>query len=167
MYVYIYIYTHNYTHHLSVSTPVVFAGTKLWHPWPLSRIPVLMPVSVKKHSSREEGPWGQDLSRHHIWGRRAVFDAGSYGKGSRKRSMFVHRHQQTPVRHVWNPKCSVAHMGDWVTGFSGKAPYRDMRGFAGSGKATAIWSFRHCEPAACILCLAGANMRLSLICGFP
>ena len=37
----------------------------------------------------------------------------------------------------------------------------------GSGDATAIWSFRHCKPAACILGLTGANMRLSLICGFP
>ena len=37
----------------------------------------------------------------------------------------------------------------------------------GSGKATAIWSFRHCKPAACILGLTGASMRLSLICGFP
>ena len=36
-----------------------------------------------------------------------------------------------------------------------------------SGKSTAIWSFRHCKPAACILGLAGADMRLSLICGFP
>ena len=36
----------------------------------------------------------------------------------------------------------------------------------GSGKATAIWSFRHCKPAACILGLTGASMRLSLICGF-
>ena len=33
----------------------------------------------------------------------------------------------------------------------------------GSGKATAIWSFRHCKPAACIPVLNGANMRLSLV----
>ena len=37
----------------------------------------------------------------------------------------------------------------------------------GSGKASAIWSFRHCKPAACILGLAGAKMQLSLICGSP
>ena len=46
----------------------------------------------------------------------------------------------------------------------------DMPGDArvcGSREATAIWSFRHCKPAACILGLTGANMRLSLICGFP
>ena len=28
-------------------------------------------------------------------------------------------------------------------------------------------AFRHCKAAACILGLTGANMRLSLICGFP
>ena len=55
----------------------------------------------------------------------------------------------------------------WVTGSSGKAPYRKMRGFAGRKKTTAIWSLRHCKPAACILGPTGANMRLSLICGFP
>ena len=32
-----------------------------------------------------------------------------------------------------------------------------------SGEATAIWSFRHCKPAACILRLTGANMWLSLM----
>ena len=37
----------------------------------------------------------------------------------------------------------------------------------GSGEATAIWSSRHCKPAACILGLAGASMRLSLKCGLP
>ena len=37
----------------------------------------------------------------------------------------------------------------------------------GSGKATAIWSFRHYKPAACIPDITGANMRRSLICGFP
>ena len=37
---------------------------------------------------------------------------------------------------------------------------------SGSGEATAIWSPRHCKPAACILGLTGANMQLSLICGF-
>ena len=37
----------------------------------------------------------------------------------------------------------------------------------GSGKATAIRSFRHCKPAACSLGLTEANVRLSLICGFP
>ena len=36
-----------------------------------------------------------------------------------------------------------------------------------SGEATAIWSFRHCKPAARILGLTGANVRLSLMCGFP
>ena len=34
----------------------------------------------------------------------------------------------------------------------------------GSREAAAIWSFRHCKPAACILGLTGADMRLSLIC---
>ena len=38
---------------------------------------------------------------------------------------------------------------------------------SGSGEATAIWSFRHSKPAARILGLTVANMRLSLICGFP
>ena len=38
---------------------------------------------------------------------------------------------------------------------------------SGSGKATVIWSFRHCKSAACILGLTGANMRLSLMCGSP
>ena len=37
----------------------------------------------------------------------------------------------------------------------------------GRGEATAIWSIRRCKPAACILGLTGANMRLPLICGFP
>ena len=45
--------------------------------------------------------------------------------------------------------------------------YFNVGRVCGSGKATAIWSFRHCKPAACILGLPGANMRLSLICGFP
>ena len=36
-----------------------------------------------------------------------------------------------------------------------------------SREAAAIWSSRHCKPAACILGLTGANLRLSLTCGFP
>ena len=56
--------------------------------------------------------------------------------------------------HIYNVYVS------WVTRFSGKTVYREMRRFAGWEKATAIWSFRHCEPAACILGLTG-------ICGFP
>ena len=48
----------------------------------------------------------------------------------------------------------------WVTGFSGKPAYREMRGFAGRDKQP--------QPAACILGLTGANiMRLSLRCRFP
>ena len=39
--------------------------------------------------------------------------------------------------------------------------------FRGLGKATAIRSFRHCEPAACILGLTGATVPLSPVCGFP
>ena len=52
----------------------------------------------------------------------------------------------------------------WVTGSSGKAPYREMRRVCGSGEA-AVWSFGQSKPAACILGLTGANMRLSLISG--
>ena len=38
----------------------------------------------------------------------------------------------------------------------------------GSGEASAIWSLRHCKPAACILGLIGANVRLTLVyTGFP
>ena len=37
----------------------------------------------------------------------------------------------------------------------------------GSGEAAAVWSSRHCEPAAYILGPTVANTRLSLICGFP
>ena len=33
----------------------------------------------------------------------------------------------------------------------------------GSGEVTAIWSLRHCKPAACILGLIGANMQISLM----
>ena len=55
-------------------------------------------------------------------------------------------------------------LGDWI--------FRETRvpgnaRVCGSGEATAIWSFRHCKAAACILGLTGANMRLSLIYGFP
>ena len=32
-----------------------------------------------------------------------------------------------------------------------------------SGKTVAIWSHRHCKPAACTLGLTGANMRISLM----
>ena len=45
-----------------------------------------------------------------------------------------------------HPTCDL-----WLTEFSGKAPYREVRGFCGSGKAAAIWSSRHCKSAACIL----------------
>ena len=55
----------------------------------------------------------------------------------------------------------------WVTEFSGKTPCRETRGFAGREKQPQPGAFRHCKPAACILGLTGATMRLSLICGFP
>ena len=42
-----------------------------------------------------------------------------------------------------------------------------MRGFAGGGKQPQSGAFRRCRPAACILGLARADMRLSLMCGFP
>ena len=65
---------------------------------------------------------------------------------------------------VFFPQTPVLQL--WVTEFSGKAPYREMRGFAGRERQPQSGAFRHCEPAACILGLTGANMRLSLICGF-
>ena len=34
----------------------------------------------------------------------------------------------------------------------------------GEREATAIWGFSHCKPAACVLGLTGANMRVSLMC---
>ena len=40
-----------------------------------------------------------------------------------------------------------------------------MRGFAGREKQAQSGGFRRCKPAACILGLTGANMRLSLIYG--
>ena len=40
--------------------------------------------------------------------------------------------------------------------FSGKPAAPGSARVRGSGKATAIWSLRHCKPAACIL-----------MCGFP
>ena len=59
------------------------------------------------------------------------------------------------------------HTAIWVTGSSGKAPYRETRVFAGREKQPQSGAFRHCKPAACILGLTGANTRLSLTCGFP
>ena len=53
----------------------------------------------------------------------------------------------------------------WTIQFSRK-PSREKQ-TCESGEAAAIWSSRHCKPTACILGPTGANMRLSLICGFP
>ena len=56
-------------------------------------------------------------------------------------------------------------------GCPGGALPRDAAGRAARGQPMsplpAAISSRHCKPAACILGLAGANMWLSLTCGFP
>ena len=46
--------------------------------------------------------------------------------------------------------------------FSGKNSVPGNTRVCGLGKATAIWSFRHCQPAACNLGLPGASIRLSV-----
>ena len=43
----------------------------------------VMPVLVKKHSSGEEDPWGNQLDKHQIRGWRGVSAAWFQGKGSR------------------------------------------------------------------------------------
>ena len=50
--------------------------------------PALLPVSVKKHSSREEDPWEDKPSEFQMRGWRAVSASGLQGKGSPKRSCF-------------------------------------------------------------------------------
>ena len=51
-----------------------------------------------KHSSGEEGPWEDYLSKHEIIrGWRAAFAAGWHGRGSRRRNVF----SQTPVSTSW------------------------------------------------------------------
>ena len=91
---------------------------------------------------------------------------------SLKRGVSNRQVERPPIFHIRTPKIEdkkVCHvfaviLGDrtfWETCVPGNARV------CGSGEATAIWSFRHCKPAACILGLAGANTRFSLICGLP
>ena len=68
------------------------------------------------------------------------------------------------LRHHGTPMMAHLQFGDRV---SRESSVPGNARVCGSIKATAIWSFRHCKPAACILGLTGANMRLSLIRGFP
>ena len=51
-----------------------------------------LPVSVKKHSSREEETWEDKLSEHHVRGWRRVSAAGLHAEASRERSA-CHRHR--------------------------------------------------------------------------
>ena len=54
---------------------------------------VEIPVSVKKHSSGEEYPWGNELEKYEIKDWIAVSAAGLQGQGWCKRNVF----SQTPV----------------------------------------------------------------------
>ena len=60
-----------------------------WEHWEI----LLIPVSVKNHSSEAEYGWTNELSKHQIMGWRAVSAAGLQGKGWHKRSVF----SQTPL----------------------------------------------------------------------
>ena len=60
----------------------------------VTRTSILIPVSVKKHSSKEEYMWENQFPKHQIRGWRAVSAGGLQGKGCHKRNVvFVHRHQ--------------------------------------------------------------------------
>ena len=52
----------------------------------------MIPVSMKKHSSREEACWEDRLSKHQIRGWIAVSADGLQGKGSPEKVCF-HRHR--------------------------------------------------------------------------
>ena len=57
--------------------------------------------------------------------------------------------------------------GAWVTEFSGKAPYREMRGFAGREMRPQSGDFRHSKPAARILLLSHTHIHISFRCDVP
>ena len=68
------------------------------------------------------------------------------------------------IRNIFGePSSGLRVLGDRI--FRETSVPGNARG-CGSGEATAIWSFRHYKPAASILGPTGANMWLSLICGF-
>ena len=89
-----------------------------------------------------------------------VFLAGDFPPNVRKYQVYESQ------RKCWKfeegqGKSTVGDRVSWESSVPGNALV------CGSGEAAAIWSSRRRKPAACILGLTGANMRLSLICGFP